>query len=68
MGAGLSFVCVFHYCINKVQYVVSPCCKVHMLVELWQNCLKLAWLKSPAMMKKPSGLFVCCSLMMLYNS
>ncbi len=42
VGAGFSFVCVFHCCINKVQCVVSPCCKVHMLVELWQNCLKVS--------------------------
>ncbi len=70
MAAGFSFVCVFHYCINKVQCVVSPCCKVHMLVELGRTktVFKLAWLKSPAMMKKPSGLLVCCSVMAMYGS
>ncbi len=24
---------------KQIQCFVSPCCKVHMLVELWQNCI-----------------------------
>ncbi len=38
-GAGYSLVSVLFCCVNKVQCIVSPCCKVYMLVELWQNCL-----------------------------
>ncbi len=34
---------------------------------VFQAVFRLVWLKSPAMMKKPSGLFVCCSLMVLYS-
>ncbi len=38
-GRGTALYALFFCCVNKVQCVVSPCCKVHMLVELWQNCL-----------------------------
>ncbi len=68
MGAGFSFVCVFLCCINKVQCVVSPCCKVHMLVELWQNCLQVCVVEVTGYDEKAIRFFVCCSLMELYSS
>lgn len=61
MGAGFSLVCVFLCCVNKV---VLPLLQSS---HVGKTVFKFAWLKSPAMMKKPSGLFVCCSLIALYS-
>ncbi len=53
-------------------YKQSPVCYFPLLqsshVDFGKTVFKLVWLKSLAMMKKPSWLLVCCSLMELYSS
>lgn len=40
--------CTTNVCINKVQHIVSSCCKVNVLVKFGYNCFKCGVVKIPS--------------------